>query len=151
MQQKYMAEGKKIKTFILYALWQRDELGPFKKYIHKLETQGHNVIVLGPSPQLYVGTPIILAYSKIFNYNFGGHLFKNYRYQMNSVFQANLTEADRYIPTYDILCNHGQCGLQIKGQPLFLDKVHLTLAGAEFLVNHLNMATKSEIAGKSPL
>lgn len=150
VQQKYKAEGKKIKTFILYALWQDNDLGPLKKYVHKLKTQGHKVIVLGPSPQLYVGAPIILAHSEIFNYNFGKHLFKNERYQMNAVYKTNLTEADRYISTYDILCDHGQCNLQIKGQSLFSDKVHLTLAGAEFLVNHLKVATKSEIAGESP-
>lgn len=137
---------KNIKTFILYALWQRDDLEPLKTFVNKLKTHGHKVIVLGPSPQLYVGAPIILAYENIFNYNFGEHLFKNYRYQMNAIFQANLTEADRYFSPYDILCHHGQCSLLINGKPLFIDKVHLTLAGADFLVSHLKLATKSEIA-----
>lgn len=139
VQQYYRAQGRNIHTFILYALWQDDDLAPLKERVKQLKSLGHRVVVVGPSPQLYVGAPIILAHSEILHYDFGRFLFKKNRQQMNHYFEVNLDEVDEYNSSYNKLCPNGQCSLHVNGKPMFFDKVHLTKAGAEHLVRQLSL------------
>ncbi len=140
VQKHYASEGSRINTFLFHAFWQDDDLAPLKKHIKTLQAQGHRVIVLGPSTQLYVGAPIILAHSEIFGYNFGKHLFKKNRQFLSESFKVSLNEADQYNSTYEMLCPNSKCSLYVNGKkPMFFDKVHLTEAGAAHLVGQLGL------------
>lgn len=140
VQKHYASDSSRINTFLFHAFWQNDDLAPLKAHIKTLKAQGHRVIVLGPSPQLYVGAPIILAHSDIFGYNFGKHLFKKNRQLLSESFKANLNEADQFNSTYEMLCPNGNCSLYVDEQkPMFFDKVHLTETAAEYLVSQLSL------------
>lgn len=137
VQTQYKQQPQKFNTFILYAFWQEDDILPLQKRIKALKDNGHQVIVLGPSPQLYVGAPVILAHSEIFQYDFGAHLFKKNRINLDAQFKEAAAQADQYISTYQTLCTNGDCKLRLNNELMFFDKVHLTKPGADYLVNHL--------------
>ncbi len=133
----YQNHYQKINTFILYALWQQDDIPALQARIRALKAAGHQVIVLGPSPQLYVSAPMILAHSEIFDYDFSKFLFKTKRHKLDQLYKDQLKDANQYVSTYDILCKSGNCDLTVKGKPLYFDDIHYTQNGAEYLVSQI--------------
>jgi peptidoglycan/LPS O-acetylase OafA/YrhL len=124
---------------ILSARWEDSDLEPLRRTVSWFQGQSIPVVVLGRTPEYMVALPRIMAWQALLDEPKLPDLFlKGEPFRIDSTMKANPGLSGNLISLEDVLCNAGQaCQTDIAGEPLYFDRDHFTLKGANFVINHI--------------
>jgi peptidoglycan/LPS O-acetylase OafA/YrhL len=143
--------GQHVDTVVLAGRWPRATLPALQETITYLRPHVGRVVVLGPVVEYNRPFPELLASSITDHYPalIGHHLVPAQR-ATDRLFARRLASSGaEYYSVYEATCPHGDCTLwAAPGVPMQYDEHHLTLRGAELVLERLGPGLFGEAARK---
>ncbi len=120
-----------VDQVVLASRWDAEDLQPLAHTLDYLQQRQVATLVYGPTPEFLLPVPLMLAYEEIAKVELSDHFAKSERIALDQQFRARFGASTTYFSPLNNFCSHGNCATAADGQPMFFDRDHMTLQGAE--------------------
>ncbi|MDO9419021.1 MAG: acyltransferase family protein [Herminiimonas sp.] len=138
MYTKWLPENApKIKYVIISARWVAANAAGLEVLSNSIKKMGSMLVVLGPTPEYRLPLPKILALKEVYGIDLVKSLSRPERLQADLELERLLPPTVKYYSAAQKICSISTCAVYSSGVPSFFDKDHLTLEGADAVLEKL--------------
>jgi peptidoglycan/LPS O-acetylase OafA/YrhL len=144
----------RVDRIIIAGRWEESDIKPLAATLAYLKTMHVETLVYGPSLEFIVPVPLIMAYEEIVKMALSPNFIKPDRVTLDHEFRAAFGGTTTYFSPLDNMCTSGVCHAADAGRPMFFDRDHMTMLGAEKAVRGMPLtasnAALNVVAGDAP-
>jgi peptidoglycan/LPS O-acetylase OafA/YrhL len=130
----------RVDSIVIAGRWEEADIKPLAATLVYLKDLHINTIVYGPSLEFIVPVPLIMAYEEISQVALSPNFIKPDRVTLDHEFRAAFATSTTYFSPLQNMCAAGVCHAADGGRPMFFDRDHMTMLGAEKAVRGMPLA-----------